>query len=127
RMRQMTNNVTNNSGLVELDNAAIRDIILYGDMVEAVWCMHTIRGFTVTPFHLNIIRALCNDDPFGLILAPRGFGKTEVVNSWLCVVGLRNRNIRILVTSRTDNQIKAIGNNIRKTYTSEAFTRIFGN
>ena len=84
------------------------------------------KGFTVTPFHLNIIRALCNDDPFGLILAPRGFGKTEVVNSWLCVVGLRNRNIRILVTSRTDNQIKSIGNNIRKTYTSEAFTRIFG-
>ena len=32
----MTNNVTNNAGLVELDNAAIRDIILHGDMVEAV-------------------------------------------------------------------------------------------
>lgn len=79
------------------------------------------------PAHQLTINRFFRGRTFGLVLAPRGSGKSTSANICYSVLrALQNRDIRILIASRTTQQAQSFLFEIKANLLKPALTEIFG-
>lgn len=79
------------------------------------------------PAHQLMINKFFNGRTYGLVLAPRGSGKSTSANICYAVMrALQNRDIRILIASRTMQQAQSFLSEIKSNLLKPALQEIFG-
>ena len=99
--------------------------VLKNDRID-ILC-EEVLGYTLEPFHHDILRFQFQNDQ-GLILAPRGFGKTTIGTIGKIVFEiLKDPNISILLASRVTGNAEDMLKEVRGHFEdNEKFKRIFG-
>ena len=80
----------------------IRRLVVEHDAIDVLGTQ--VLGYDLRPFHLDML-AFQSTHARALLLAPRGFGKSTVLNITRCIHEvIRDPNIRILIVSNTQLQ-----------------------
>lgn len=104
-------------------NDQLRHLILNEDRIDL---LIELVGFDYHVFHEALIE-FQKDHPFTIQLGPRGWGKTLVATILKDAHEvIKNRNIRILLTSETATQAKNMLSAIKAVLTHDRVTEIFG-
>lgn len=90
-----------------------------------------VLGYQVEDFHVEILRfamALRRENGEGILLAPRGFGKSTIGNVVICIgLILINPNIRILISSSTQSKAESFLKEIKAQFEqNQRLHQIFG-
>ena len=113
--------------IVELDEQRkelIKRLILEEDRLDVLMKLLGYRD----PPHQMMLNEFFQGRQFGLVLAPRGSGKSTSCNVCYAVMrALQNRDIRILIASRTTQQAQAFLSEIKANLLKPALREIFGN
>ena len=113
--------------IIEVDNTRkeyIKRLIIEESRIDILMLLLGYRA----PAHQLIINDFFKDRQFGLALAPRGSGKSTCCNICYSVMrAIQDRNIRILIASRTMEQAQAFLFEIKANLEKESITEIFGN
>lgn len=80
-----------------------------------------------SPTHQLILNECLSQHPFSLGLAPRGSGKSTACDiCWTILQALKNRNVRILIASRTIGQAQSFLSEIKINLQNEKLINLFG-
>ena len=112
--------------IMELDRTQkeyIRRLILEEDRLDVLM---RILGYRA-PDHQMVIHQFFQGRKFGLVLAPRGSGKSTSANICYAIMrALQNRDIRILIASRTVQQSQSFLSEIKSNLLKPALVELFG-
>jgi len=112
--------------IMDLDQARkeyIRRLILEDSRLDVLMKLLGYRA----PAHQMVINKFFNGRKFGLVLAPRGSGKSTSANICYAVMrALQNRDIRILIASRTVHQAQSFLSEIKSNLLKPELVEIFG-
>lgn len=112
--------------ILSMDNAKkeyIRRLIIDESRLDVLMRLIGYRA----PEHQLLLNRFLSGKKFGLVLAPRGSGKSTSCNMCYAVMrALQNRNIRVLIASRTVDQAKAFLSEIKFMLLNEKLQEIFG-
>jgi len=101
----------------------IKRLILEEDRLDVLMRLVGYRS----PSHQMALNAFFEGRQFGIVLAPRGSGKSTSCNVCYAVMrALQNRDLRVLIASRTTEQAKAFLFEIKSVLKNEALIEIFG-
>lgn len=101
----------------------LRRLILEEDRFDILMKLLGYR----TPACQLAFHEFLKDKRFGMILAPRGAGKSISTNICYAVFrAIKNPKIRILIASRTDDQAKSFLHEIKQNLLKESVIEIFG-
>lgn len=85
-----------------------------------------LLGYRAPP-HQMMLNSFLVGKQFGMVLAPRGSGKSTACDFCYAIMrSLQDRNIRILIASRTIEQAKDFLSEIKSNLEKEVLTEIFG-
>jgi energy-coupling factor transporter ATP-binding protein EcfA2 len=112
--------------IMELDQSRheyVRRLIIEESRLDVLM---RILGYRA-PEHQMLINSFLQDRQYGLVLAPRGSGKSTCANVCYSIMkALQNRDIRILIASRTTQQAQSFLSEIKANLLKPALTDIFG-
>jgi hypothetical protein len=112
--------------IVELDEQRVellKRLILEEDRLDVLMKLLGYRD----PPHQMMLNEFFEGRQFGLVLAPRGSGKSTSCNVCYAVMrALQNRDIRILIASRTTQQAQSFLSEIKANLMKPALREIFG-
>lgn len=113
--------------IVDLDssrNEIIKRLIIEESRLDILM---RVLGYR-SPDHQMMLNEFLSTRQFGLVLAPRGSGKSTSCDFCYCVMrALQNRNIRILIASRTMEQAKDFLSEVKSNFDKPALIELFGN
>lgn len=101
----------------------IKRLIIDEDRLDVLMKLIGYRA----PAHQMMLNDFFDDRQFGIALAPRGSGKSTSCDICYAVMrALQNRNLRVLIASRTTEQAKAFLFEIKSALMNERLREIFG-
>lgn len=112
--------------IMDLDRSReemVKRLIIEEDRIDILMKMAGYRA----PDHQMMLNQFLMTRQFGIVLAPRGSGKSTCCDfAYAAMRAIQNRNIRILIASRTIEQAKAFLFEIKSILTNEGVQSIFG-
>jgi phage terminase large subunit-like protein len=113
--------------IMDLDESRkelIRRLILEEDRLDVLM---RLLGYRAPP-HQMMLNQFLTGKQFGLVLAPRGSGKSTSCDFCYAIMRvLQNRNLRVLIASRTMEQAKDFLFEVKSNLEKEVLVEIFGN